>query len=515
MPQVRQYQTQVQPSGPVNVQRATGEDFGSEIGVQAQGLGHSLEQLGGAIHKQQALDDVSNLDAQMAQAKDRLGLQYQDQLQKGTLKHDDFMESVNDELDSLGQKVNTREGQLRFNQMQAATKLQFSQEAQHGEATLAGENAVQNVRVASDARTSFVMGNPARFQQTLQEQDQAIDDSVALHGLPATKAPELKREAMDKLAMGAVRGTMQTDPELARKQLDSGMWDPYMSENTKWRMDQETERAQRAKAQDQERLQKLQDKAASAVQEQTAQNFLSKLHDDQGPGLSSKDVLNAMQSGKIDSTTAEHFWRAIDSDNQEKKLKSDPTVFNDLTRRLALPDGAAGKITDIGPINAHLGKDISIPDANLLYGLLGEKHTPQGEADSAMQKTYFEAARTQLVKKDVMGMEDPEGMKLYQDVQAKSLQYSLDAMKNGKTKNQIWSPTINGKENPDYVGNHISTPFRSPQDKMKSTAEFLKRSMTEAPPETTEMELPDGTSAFIPNKNLDAATKRGAKKKVK
>ncbi len=503
MPQIKQYDNQAPVAGPQGVQRASGEDFGSGIGQAVQGFGQKVDQLGAIVHQRQAQDDLSNLDALHAQAQDRLGLQYQDELQKGTLNHDDFMEKVNDEMDAIGQQAQTREGQLRFNQMKAATQLSFSQESQHGQAIIAGDRAVQDVTTASNARASYVYNNPLRFQQTLQEQNQAIDDSVALHGLPASEAPKLKRALMDGLASNAVKGLAKHDPDEAARQLADGEWDSYLSENARYRLDVDVKQQRAANLQDQERAQKLAEKAASAQQEAVVSDFLQKMHGD-GPGVSSNDVLHALQTNKIDSSTAEHLWKALDSENQDKKLRSDPGVMNDLTRRLALPDGDPNKITDSQDITKHLGRDISIPDGNLLMGLLAEKHTPQGDADAQNQKNYMDTVKNTLIKNSLMP--DPEGMKINQQVQAQALEYSLQAAKNGKTKTQIWSPTLGGQPNPDYVGNHVAIPTRSMQDIMNSKMEALDPMVP--------VVSPDGKTGKIPSSKVDDYIKNKGFKKV-
>lgn len=512
MPEIRQYNEQVSPAGPVGFQQATADDFGGGIDKAIGNFGSQVTNTGEVIYKKEVQSDLSDLDVKVAAAKNKLGLEYQDQLQKGTLNHDDFMDKVQDEMDDIGQGVNTGVGQQRFQKMQAQTNLDFSQRAQEGQAKLAGVKAVQNFTVASANRSSAVMNDPSMFQQSLKDSDQSVDDLVANHGLPAEHADLLKRQGMDDLAKGAVRGIMKHDPDEAMKQITSGVWDPYMNENTKYRLENEIDTSKRAKLIDEERQKKLAGEKAAEVQDQTAQGYLAKMYG--GGTLPAQQVISDMQAGKIDSTTGEHFLRALDQHAQERKLKSDPEVFNALTQRLALPDGDPNKITSIDDINKHLGKDISIPDANLLYGVLREKGTDQGEADAAMKKTYFDNTKNTLVKKNALGMDDPDGAKIYQDIQAKSWQYALTAAKNGKSANQIWSPTLGGKYNPDYVGNNVAAPTRTAQDIMDSTMNLMNKSLNKQPPGTTEMVDENGKTAYVKNEDVPLATKKGAKVKA-
>ncbi len=473
MPQIRQYNPQVAPAGPVNMPQANAEQMGAGVGEAIQHVGQEIGQFGPILHQRAVDSDRSNIDTQMALIKNDLSLQMQDQLQKGVLNHDDFMKSAQHTIESIGDQVDTREGRQLFSKMQAQTSLELSTAAQRGQAELEGVKAVQNARTAMDARTSYVMGNPGNFQATLTQSNQSIDDMVATGGLPALKAPELKRMAMDQLAAGALRGIMRANPDEAQAQLDSGQWDQYMGENTKYKMEIETNHFKSARLTDEKRAQDLKDKKESAIQEATAVGYVARINDPHGPGLAASDVVKDMQEGKIDSGTAEKFIKMIQSEQQEKKLKSDPHIFNQLAHDLTRPDGDPQKITDMREINKHIGIDISAQDVSTLYGLLGEKHTPQGEADSAIQKQALDQVKNTLIKNPMMP--DPDGMKLYTDVQAQAYEYSLKAAQQGKSKTQIWSPVINGKPNPDYVFNHVAVPQRSFQDIIQSTTKMYQR----------------------------------------
>ncbi len=511
MPQIKQYEQQIAPSGAQSMQRASAEDFGSGVAQATSGLGDAVTKIGNQVDERLAQDDVSKVDANVAAAQNRLGLKYQDDLQKGTLNHDDFMEGVNDEMDAIGQTIKTRAGQLRFNQMQASTQLKFSQEAQHGQAQIAGDRAVDDVTQASNDRASFVYNNPARFQQLLADQNQSIDDKVALHGLPASEAPKLKRMLMDGLASNAVRGLAKQDPDEAARQLSDGNWDPYLSENARQRLDTDVKQQKQATLQDQARAQKLAQDAATATQEATVSGFLQKMHG-AGPGVSSNDVLYALQTNKIDSSTAEHMWKALDSENNDKKLRSDPGVMNDLTRKLSLPDGDPNKITDSAEITKHLGRDISIPDGNLLMGLLAEKHTPQGDADYKSEQNARGEVRSQLIKNELLP--DPKGLSINTDVQSQMSQYALEAAKNGKSKFQIWSKTIgygeNAKPNPDYVGNHVAVPHRTLDDIMNDTYGNIDGTAPAKPQdEMVSATAINGQPVRLPKSKVDAARKAG------
>lgn len=472
MPQIRQYENTGQVGGSVNTQRASGEDFGAGIGRSIQTVGAQVNKFGDILQKREDQNDISELHKNIAQAQDELGSAYQEEYQKGTLDHDAFMDKVQDTLQSVGDSVKTRVGSLRFQQLEAQTKLHFSQQSQSGQAVLAGVKAVNNFKVAADARSGAVLKNPNSFETLLTQQNQEIDDMVATKGLPAVEADKLKREAMDKLAFGAVRGIITLSPEQAEKELQDGKWDPYMGEASQYRAGVEIERAKRANLIEEERKQRLQEKAEKAVHEKTMSSYISALNTD-GGSLSAKQIIDDLNSGKINSQGAEHALRLIRDDATNKKLQSDPEVLRDLYQQIILPDGDPNKLTDVNKLDAHGMIDISLSDLDRLHKVMLDRGTERGEAEAHLKKSFFEDGFNNIAKPDpVTKMPDPKGYDLYRSWEASVWDEYLKQKTGGKSTRQLLSP-----DSPDYIGKKypFSAYQRSVQEVIGDTVKKLQK----------------------------------------
>lgn len=503
MPQVRQYESQAPTPGPMQVQRATGEDFGSDIGVQGQVFGQNVQKFGEVIHQQQTMDDISNLNANLADTHNNLELQYKDQLQKGTLNHDDFMENVNNQMDALGQTVNTSSGQRRFNQLQAQTKLYFSQQAQAGEAHLAGEKAVQNYKLFADKTSSSLENNPAGFQNALQTKDSFIDDLVANKSLPATEGEKLKTEAMTEFAKSAVRGVLRVDPQGGRQQLVNGDWDQYMNGDVKYKMLQEATMFEHGQMIDQQRQQKVLQDAADARQEAAKEDMLQKLY---GNGLSTRDVL---QNNNLDEAAKEHMLSLVEK-RQTEKVSTDNPAMRNLFANILLPEGDPKKfIHSQDDLNRFYVKgQINTEGLKILRGEFVNKGTVQGDADNQLAKNFTEMAFNQIAKPDpVTKLPDPQGQLNYQTWLADMLQRKQTAMANGQKASDLFDP-----KSPNYLGNNISQYQRTPEQIMQDMVKGRSQPGQSTEPMVDVVD-PSGRPGKIPQSKVEAAKARGFKVK--
>lgn len=501
------------PQGPVATQSATGGDFGAGVGEAVQNIGNKVEGAGVVVSDIAKQQDIAEMNASFADAKDKLGLQYKDQLQKGTLNHDQFMQSVGDQMDAIGSGVNTPYGQLRFQQLKAQTQLEFSQQAQMGQAHLAGEQAVQSLKLFTDKNSSYLENNPQGFQNALLQKDAYIDDLIANHGLPAEKASELKTAVMTEFAKGAVRGLMQINPTEAKKELDQGKWDNYMNADVKYKMDVETDRYMRAREIEDERRQKLAEKAADARQEAAKEGLLQKLYSD---GLSTDDIL---KNHDLDEGAKEHMLSLLKTKNEDK-IVTDNSTTRMLFNQIHLPDGDPNKfIHSQDDLNKYYGNG-SINDAALknLRGEFVGKGTIAGQADAQLSKAFESMAYNQLAKPDpTTHLPDPQGMQNYSlwlnDYMAKK----QTALANGKRMTDLTDP-----KSPDYLGNNFSQYQRTPEQIISDMANKMKAGQNpreplpapgqQAPPsDMITVKDTHGQLFKIPKANLEKAKARGYK----
>src|SRR6185312_14365689 len=144
MPEIKQYQQQVNPTGPTNVQNATSANFGGTVADAIKGFGEEAAQTGQVLYRRGVQNDISDADVKVSLARQKLTQDFFDQKQKGTLNFEDFSKHVDETMDAAGQDIQTREAQLRFNQMKAATSAEFGAKALAGQAELAGTKTLAN-----------------------------------------------------------------------------------------------------------------------------------------------------------------------------------------------------------------------------------------------------------------------------------------------------------------------------------------------------------------------------------
>lgn len=499
MPQIKPYNVQTSAGNVPDVRVASNASF-EATGEAVQRLGDAVSQTGQILQRRKEQQEISDIHVKMSQAQSDFTQEFQDQLQKGTLNTEEFSKNLSDHTDELSDEVGTRAGRLYFNQASAALKAHFLDKVAVGQAEIAGKTAVNNYTKTLNNNSSTLINDPSSFEMIRDAQAEGIKNLVATGGLPAEAAGKLQTQGEVELGKSALRGWIKLNPQDAKDQLDSGKWDKYFDGDVKHQLYGEIKTAESAERAEDARLKTLQKEALQAEQMKTQNSFLSKLEKNE---LTTKEVLES----NLDPSGVggkEHYIKMIDQHNQDRKFHSDPGVFNDLTQKLVLPDGDPNKITDQNEILKHLGKDISITDGNLLLGLLAEKHTPQGEADAAAQRNAMETVKNRLIKNPLLP--DPKGMELWRDTSAQMLQYSLEAARNGKTKQQIWAPIIGGKPNPDFVGNHVHAPERSLEDIVNSMADSMTGPHGE---EMVKVINPQGVTGRIPKSKLADKLKNG------
>lgn len=142
------------------------------------------------------------------------------------------------------------------------------------------------------------------------------------------------------------------------------------------------------------------------------------------------------------------------------------------------------------------------------------KNSPQGQIEGDLKKQLFKQAENALVKKNSMGMEDPDGAENMAKFTSFALTEIEAARKAGKPVRELLD--ANSK---NYLGNALKNYQKTPQQLMKSTVERMKvsrqaevtKSNIQKPPAPDMVSVidPKGRRGFIPKENLDKALKRG------
>lgn len=476
MPEIKEYNLRVAPVGPTDVRRATGADFGSEVGEGVQKLGAATSELNNSLYKAKTNSEISDVSAEMAKTHAELSAEYQKQLQDGSLKVEDFSKLVKERTDAVGELANTPEARQYFQRSAATLNGHFLETATIGQAHLTGEKSKNNFAIGVNASTTALLSDPSSFNTTLKLHSDTIDNLVASGQLPAIKADELKLETQNSLAKSALQGWINLNPAIAKQQLASGQWDKYLGTQNvtggqvKEQMIASANQAERAKEIEDERLQRAHEKIVKQQQQDTQNDFLDRMS--QGT-LSSKDILGS-NLDPFGSGSKEQFLQLLKT-SQSEKIKTDPSTFTDIFNRVHLPASDPNAINDENILNGYLGKGLTLDDIKNLRKEMQDKGTQAGDIEGQLKKGLTDIAQGKLTKSNPLTkFKDPIGDANYQRWLSDFLTNYNEQKKKGKTPQELLNP-----DSPDYMGKTIDRYVRSQTDVIKDTVRALQRPGTQ------------------------------------
>lgn len=474
MPRIEDYSAQTEAQGPVGGLDPRVEAAGY-MGRQVEKLGGVIGQTGQEIFKRQEQAEISDTYATFADARSKWTSDLQDQVQKGTLNVDEFKQKYQDFVDSQADKVTTASGKNFFNRQAARLGGSLLTMAAHGQVAIAGAKAVADYQSGQNSLQDALMKDPSQFQDAIDSTHENIDGLTAAGSVPADKAPMFIGRASTDLAKAAVRGWAQIDPVTAKKKLDDGEFDKYFDGDAKKQMYGEVQMAEHGKAIEDARIQKAQDDAQATKADQTMQDWLPKILSN---SLSTKDVTN---NHDLDFGQKARILNMIEQ-NQNKEIKTDPRVVVSLARRALLPDGDPQKITDMSQLSPYVGKGLNLSDVTKINNFIAK--TPEGIAINADRKKLLDYAGAALIKKDAMGIQDPQGQKNVAQFMTDLQNQEAQMRTQGLPLKSLYDPSSK-----DYFGNKIDGYKRSSQEIMQDQAQQYKDAANKQINPTTGQQL--------------------------
>lgn len=451
MPKIREYEQRTDVAGPIQGRRASADDQGFSGGLQT--LGREISNLGEVIQKRQEQNEVSDLNAKMAEAKAKFGVQLDETMRTAdpgdATVTENFLKGYDDYVSAIGENISTRAGRNYFNQTNAALRGHFLQSAATAQADLAGLKAKQDFVATSGNYSSSVLSDPASFGFTKELQNEAIQNYVRYGSLSSKDAVELKALADRKLAVSAVQGWININPEFAKKQLESGKWDGELDGLTKDQMMSQANQALRGEQVDQERKRREAERMKAEAQMQTQNTFLEKMAKNE---LKVQDVLSS-NLDPFGSGSKQQFINMLDQENRSgSTMRTDPGTFKDLFERIHTDDSNPRKIRDENDLNYFFGRGLNMESLNQLRAEIQGKRTIDGGIESDLKKGVADIARSTLTRSNPLtGFRDPRGDERYQRFMNYFLKEYSDQRKKGKTPQELLDP-----DSPGYLGKQIS-----------------------------------------------------------
>ena len=289
MPKIEEYNSQVEAAGPVGGLDPRVEAAAS-VGRAVSNLGDQVTQSEDMLYKRQEQADTSDIYAFMADKRSAYADKIQQGLQDGNLNVDTLKSQFQDEVNEYSQNIQTGGGQNYLQRQAARLQGTIVTKAAHGQAQLAGVQAGVNLQsgMSSDAQT--LMKDPSQLDEIVFASQERTHAMVQAGSINPGKASQLDDQFEQEYAVAANRGFAAQNPELAKKQLDDGLYDGYISNpEIKKQMYEEIRRAGVVKDADDARAERAAEDARQAQAVAWKQNNAARIF---GGSMSAKEVYN-------------------------------------------------------------------------------------------------------------------------------------------------------------------------------------------------------------------------------
>jgi len=508
MPQIRQYEQQVNAAGPANVQQANASTFGGNVGDAVRGFGSEISNAADVLYRREVQNDVSDVDSKVSNARAKLTTDLLDQKQKGTLDVDQFKAHVDETLDAASQDIKTNEGQNLFNRHKAAAQLEFTRSAIEGAADLAGKKTVANYRDAENVDIGILANDPSQRDTLLAKRRDWVDSQVQSGLLQADQADKLKLDANQVYAEAAMRGTARFSPELAQKQLDNPS-DPVnnlLGETGRYKMQIEVQHYQNSKNTTVLKMQKAADDAAAAKAQEIQSGWYDKLAKNQ---LSADEVNFGPQSKDVDWQDKKKFIDMMRARQEEGPVRGDGPGMTTALANIWKPNNDPTKTvhTEDDLRQMYLNKQLSFSGFQKAQAEFARNSSgATAELNAFKKSNLWKDAYNQIAKPNAMGIADPQGLHNFNMWQTET----MDKIHNGQKDGSFNNSWLTDEKNDNYLGN-FSKYQRSMDDIIKDQAARISNTHPDTGEEMVQVVNPSGVSGKIPKSKLQEKLKAGYK----
>lgn len=465
---IREYQQQTRSIGAVDGPAYSADMFGAQEGRAAEKLGTAVQGVAETVGKRLDQENTSDITQKVTKAQADLAIKLRDTIrtaEPGDKKvFEAYNQEVEDTLGKIGEEANTVSARAFYGEASTRIKGQLAQTAADGQADLAGVKAVTDYTQTQNNLTATTLANPNTVDLQRQIHKQAIENLVATGQLPREKAIQLERQGEEALAVAAVRGWADLNPEHARKKLKSGEFNDRLGADGVAKLEGEIDQAIRAKEVDAERRRIQQERVVKQQQQQTQNDFLEAMVEGK---LDTKMILQSNLEA-FGSGSKEQFIQMMKASN-ERKLETNPAVLTSLFERIHLPDSDPNKIIDEAELNQEVIKgNLSLTDLNRLRDEVQGSQTAQGKIEADLKKQVFEMAKSKLTKTNPLtGFRDPDG----DEAMAKFMVLYQEEYKAGRAKG-IPATELNNPNSEHYLGKYADGFMRTNKQIQQS---LLKR----------------------------------------
>lgn len=497
MPQIKEYQQQVEPNATAPGKRVYPDAF--ETMTHNAGAGATA--LGEVLQREQEQTDTSNVHVMMAQARAdwtnhlaqaAQGAATDVSMSSGQIQvgdgaatgdkpvpivnvgnfSDKYMGDLSTYLTQAKQNVTTQAGSRLYDAMAANLHADLQEKAVGAQAHLTGLKAVADYNGALNNYRNVLLNDPSQFASVLKEASAGLGSWVEI---PADQRIKLMEQTSEKLALSAVQGWIKIDPEGAAKQLQDGQWDNYLSASGKYQLEHQAQLGINMLATEQRRAELAAAREEKRKQMEVNDGFMGKFV----AGELTMDDVRGSSVLQPFGEGSQNTWREmIDQQNKSGigNIKSNKAAVMQAYQDIHRPDGDPHKMTNENTLNAGFGTLWGEHDLLFLRKELQDDRTPEGQRLNETKASFFKAMKPQLDKSTLLG-NDPVGAEQAYKYQM----YVEQLVDEAKAKHENPYDLFNPKSK-NYVGQYLHLFQRSITEQVQDYSRGIPKPVTTTTP---------------------------------
>jgi hypothetical protein len=403
MPKVKIISSQTNPSGSINLAKARGSDLFPAEGLS--NLASGVGQLGDVMGTRATQNEVSGLGADLAKLRGDQVNKWRDTLANADPNDDSlvdkFMAEYDAEYEKLQDKASTGTGSRFLQQSGSVLRQNLLTNAVQGKTQLAITKIKTEWETSLNSYGAALRTNPADLQSTLTQLYLQIDHLADTTDLTRKEALLLRQEGEKHLFKMSYLGHIDINPGRALKALESGRDDAQLGGDLKgWLLNKAKKKLRDNDLQSRLNAKKEAD-ALKQEQRKIQDTFLEKFVKGD---LSIKEVVDS----KLEpfGSGSQNQFRIMLSSGASKGSSSS---FRMLLKRINLDHDDPSRLWESKEIvDALAGGKINTTEANELYRYLEGTKTPEGIAVHKLKKLTMDSAE-QLIAKNRWGIPNSFG----------------------------------------------------------------------------------------------------------
>jgi hypothetical protein len=442
MPQIREYNRQVEAVAPVQGRQVSAQALGGD-GQALEFAGKALGHIGDVYERIKEQDDAVKISKQTSE----LYLQQTQELEalKNSGKITDpnafteYKQKFDNAFSKIGDEVSTSAGQKLLAERQATYTQHFGNAFVKSSADAKGTQTKLGMQTTLNNFSTGLFNNPNDISHAMGEWEASVDAVQKSGTISYEDAITIKQHGQKTMADSAARGLIDKDPNAAKAILSTDVLDKYMDGNRKAELMKSAEIGIEGLRTEKKRA----EADIAAAKEKAAE---AEMHSYMPDWVDNKLLPSTVVKSKTLSSDQQIKWLKLINTNAAGLAKNHDAVENDLYKKITI-----GEITSVDQINDMVGNGINSKGAQRLAKMLADRRDPEtGVKDSDAKAGIYKQAEKALGKDPLAGA-NPDAERRLNAFRFRMEEAWIDGKKQGLTTQQLTDP-----RSPNYLGNLIN-----------------------------------------------------------